>query len=98
MPRREEPKLHLFPELDEGEMYNRTQTDEEIKDGDLFVCSEGKTLGFLAEAWPVRLFSKDPAGWESLHTITAGHEARVEADYQKTFDLAKKEAAERGLL
>jgi hypothetical protein len=46
------------PNLTTGEMYDSTQCDELFKDGDLFVCNSGKTVGFLSKAWPVAVFGE----------------------------------------
>lgn len=46
------------PNLSTGEMYDQTQCDEHFKDGDLFVCNSGKTVGFLSKAWPVAMFGE----------------------------------------
>lgn len=51
--------IHDFMRFGTGTTYDLTQTDDSIKDGDLFVCQDyGKpvTIGFLDKAWPVRLF------------------------------------------
>ena len=84
-------KVHLFPYLSAGEMYDRTQTDDSIKDGDLFVCCDCKVVGFLAKAWPVMLFGVRGEG-EQLHLIEPGKEEKVFADYpglrEKALDIA----------
>ena len=46
------------PNLSTSEMYNTTQCDEQFKDGDLFVCNSGNTVGFLSGAWPVAIYGE----------------------------------------
>lgn len=101
MPRREQPIIHDFRSLSPGEMYDVTQTNEDIKDGDVFVCWSGKegtaidptsapVVGFLMKAWPVHLFGEQHR--LALHLIEPGKEAGFEAEYPKTFELAREAA------
>jgi len=46
------------PNLSTGGMYDTTQCNELFKDGDLFVCNSGKTVGFLDKAWPIALYGE----------------------------------------
>ena len=50
--------VQFGPNLSTGEMYDQTQCDEKFKDGDLFVCNSGKTVGFLSKAWPVAIYGE----------------------------------------
>lgn len=79
-------KVHLFPEYSTSEMYDITQTSEDIKDGDLFVCNGGGTVGFLMKAWPTALFGEvgylelaTPEGVENFRKEYPETFARVEA-------------------
>ncbi len=44
--------VHTWNDLSTGEAYDRTQWDDEVKDGDIIVCNEGKSVAILVEAWP----------------------------------------------
>lgn len=43
---------HHFENLSDGEVYNETQTNEEIHDGDILLLSGNRTA-ILCKAWPV---------------------------------------------
>lgn len=44
--------VHTWNDHSTGEAYDRTQWDDEVKDGDVIVCNEGKSVAILVEAWP----------------------------------------------
>jgi len=78
-------KVHLHPELSTGAMYNRTQTDESFRNGDLFVCNGGETVGFLMSAWPTALYGLPG----ELHTFAPGGRTKYAAEYPETFERAQ---------
>lgn len=53
------PKVHRFPGFTSGSVYDLTQCDETIKDGDVLVVpanaaeTHGGLVGILVEAWPM---------------------------------------------
>ena len=61
------PKVHDLAHLSHGEAYDRTQTDENIKDGDVLKVNGG--VAVLNKAWPVMVHGKS----ESLHEFKPGH-------------------------
>jgi hypothetical protein len=66
-------------------MYDLTQTDGEIKDGDLFICNGEKTIGFLMKAWPTVIEGERG----ELEQATSAGLAKLKIEYAATFDLAK---------
>lgn len=44
--------VHKFNQLTTGEAYDETQVNDDIKDGDIIVCNDGKSIAILVEAWP----------------------------------------------
>ena len=44
--------VHTWNDLDTGDAYDRTQWDDDVKDGDVIVCNGGKSVAILVEAWP----------------------------------------------
>lgn len=96
MARRDVPHLHVLPELSDGAMYDRTQTDENIKDGDLFVFNDFKTVGFLAEAWPVFLYGEE--GRELHQMVFDGRQLLIAQKYPETFRVARLAAKKHGLI
>lgn len=60
------PKIHTFEGLTSGEVYDLTQTDDSIKDGDVLVIpqnlaeSHNGIVGILIEAWPTSVHGHDP--------------------------------------
>ena len=47
--------VYYFNDMSTSEMYDLTQIDDRIADGDVFVCNGGRTIGFLMKAWPILL-------------------------------------------
>ena len=53
------PTVHRFPGLTSGEVYDQTQTDDSLNDGDVLVVEanesegHGGIVGILVEAWPM---------------------------------------------
>lgn len=45
-------QVHNLGKASTGEAYDQTQWDDNIKDGDVIVCNEGKSVAILVEAWP----------------------------------------------
>ena len=52
--------------LSTTETYDLTQTSEKFHDGTIFVCNQGKTIGFLSRAWPVAMYGETG----ELHNLT----------------------------
>ena len=77
-------KVHLHLNLSTGAMYDLTQTSGAIKDGDLFVCNAGKTVGFLMQAWPTALYGDVGA----LDRFAPGGKELYAAEYAETFERA----------
>jgi hypothetical protein len=48
-------RTHIMNDLSTSEMYNHTQCQDVVNDGDIFVCNGGRTVGFLMKAWPTLL-------------------------------------------
>ncbi|WP_227461647.1 hypothetical protein [Cupriavidus pauculus] len=51
--------------LNGADLYDWTQTESALRDGDVFLSKDGKAAGVLMEAWPV-LVAGD---CEALHTL-----------------------------
>lgn len=91
-PLEHEPKVHDFRHMDDGSIYNRSQTDDKIKDGDVFHMS-GNRVGFMYKAWPTMLHGDS----EALHSFNPGKSAppRYKASVAKANELKNmKEEAE----
>ena len=92
------PKTFIFTGLSSREVYDRTQTDDAIEDGDVLVVpkndSEGHDglVGFLFQAWPVVV--KEFGGGERRHDHQLHHAADIQAllaehrEYQASYDRA----------
>lgn len=87
--------IHRHADLSATEMYDITQTSDEIKDGDLFVCSGGKVVGFLMKAWPTVLFGSDET--KELHLMNEHGVKNFDAEYPGLYDSARVLARELGL-
>lgn len=86
-------KIHTF--LTTGIAYDASQTDLEIKDGDVLVATEEKVVGFLAKAWPVAVTAEH--GHFHLPLVAdSWAEMFPEKDYTKSAELAIAEARGRG--
>lgn len=81
------------PNLTTSEMYNVTQCDEKFKDGDLFVCNSGKTVGFLSEAWPVAIFGETGSLHIALGSIYDKYSGLFEAAKALAGDLERSTEA-----
>lgn len=83
-PLEHEPKVHDFRHMDDGSIYNRSQTDDKIKDGDVFHMS-GNRVGFMYKAWPTMLHGDS----EALHSFNPGKSAppRYKASVAKANEL-----------
>ncbi len=73
------PVTHSYPGYSTTEMYNLTQTNDAIRDGDLFICNKGETVGFLMQAWPTLLWGELGA-LEKAKSIES-----FRAEYPETF-------------
>jgi hypothetical protein len=58
------PKIHEFETT--GEAYDASQTDDNIKDGDILVATEEKVIGILVQAWPVSIDSNKTGHFHAL--------------------------------
>ena len=81
---------------DTGTAYDFTQTDDELKSGDLFVCEhEGRIVyGVLLEAWPVAFDGLDEERQcGELHTTADGTLWEVpDLDAAAVYDAAEEHA------
>lgn len=75
---------HRFSGISTGAMYDMTQTNDEIKDGDLFVLEDLKIVGMLHEAWPVCLHGNDPE--QQLHRFVEGY--KPDSKYDEAINAA----------
>lgn len=92
MKTRETPVVHTLA-MSTGAAYNRTQTDDEIYDGDVLYILDPKLgiiVGFMNSAWPVALYCSTSPG--ELHTLKTGSDvSEIEGGrYAATAALAKK--------
>jgi hypothetical protein len=78
--------VHHHNDLRTTEMYDLTQTSDDIADGDVFVCNGGKTIGFLMKAWPTLL--KGERG--ELEQATPEGMVNFRAEYPETFAAAER--------
>lgn len=72
---RETPVVHTLS-MSTGEAYDRTQTDDNIWDGDVLYVLDpilGIVVGFLDGAWPVALYCSTSPG--AFHTLVPGKDA-----------------------
>jgi len=60
------PKVHDFSDMDDGAVYDMTQTDDNIRDGDVLKLSGGRT-GVLIKAWPTMVVGDSDA----LHSLNS---------------------------
>lgn len=90
-----EPKIVDFSRYSPSETYNMTQCSNEISDGDVFICSSGRIVGYLSEAWPVILYGAQKRG--VLHHILPDYMEKQRTRYPETFRLAEQEATRLGL-
>lgn len=61
------PKTHNLAHLSDGEIYDLTQTSDDIKDGDVLILSGGRTA-LLMGAWPTMVVGASDA----LHRLMPG--------------------------
>lgn len=81
------PNVHIFESS--GEAYDLTQTDDNIKDGDVLVIPNEGIIGILFEAWPAAVvYSEDGPG--KLHMVRwdVFLNSRPEKDYSESIRLA----------
>lgn len=90
------PKVHRYDT--EGEAYDNSQCDDDVKDGDVLVTPY--SIGILVDAWPTRAFHDGVAredDWDNaFHILTPGADwsklCRVDGtagDYIVSLDLAR---------
>lgn len=74
---------------DDGDVYDHTQTNEKIKDGDVLKLHGGRA-GVMVKAWPVITHGNSDA----LHKVQAGsHISKIDKGrYKKSFEVASKHA------
>jgi|SRR3954468_16649648 hypothetical protein len=82
-----EPKVHKFAST--AEAYDASQTDDNIKDGDVLLTPT--CVGFLDEAWPMLVKGVDPH--KAFHKLKPGYSwDTVEGGkYKKSVELAMKQ-------
>lgn len=69
-------RTHVFYDEDSREVYDRTQWDDGIQDGDILVIQSEQIVGFLAGAWPIAVTAehgelhgmKDGVAWGNVGT------------------------------
>lgn len=79
--------------LSTGQMYDLTQTSEQFHDGTVFVCNNGKTVGFLSSAWPVAVYGETG----ELHNLTKSGAETLKTQLPETFRVMKVLAESFGL-
>jgi hypothetical protein len=95
------PQVHRFPGLTSGEVYDRTQTDDTIKDGDVLVVPPNEVeqhdgiVGILVEAWPVVIHGGDVDGIDNqFHRLDhIGDFLDHEPKYVDSVELARETSA-----
>ena len=80
------PKVHDLRHMDHGEVYDHTQTSDEVKDGDVMRVKNGTAA--LIGAWPTMIHGKS----DVLHSFKPGTSIKTIDDgtYHKTADLADR--------
>lgn len=68
--------IHDMQLLTDGQVYDKTQTDGDIKDGDVFLLSDGRSA-FMYRAWPTMVVGQSTV----LHSMLS--EANFRKDYPK---------------
>jgi hypothetical protein len=84
--------IHTHLDLSTSEMYDLTQTSDDIHDGDVFVCNGGRTIGFLMQAWPTLIAGE----LGSLEQATVDGMANFRREYPETFGVAERLALTLG--
>jgi len=78
----ENPKIHDLSHMSHDEVYNHSQTSDDIHDGDVFKVKGGHAL--MYKAWPTMINGKS----DTLHSLKAG--ASFPPRYKKSLDLIKR--------
>lgn len=52
-----DPQIHTYDTYDSEDVYDITQSDDNIKDGDVLVVKKEKIIGILVGAWPYAITS-----------------------------------------
>ena len=76
-------KIHNCIDMSDGQVYDFSQTSDEVKDGDAFHLT-GNRYAFLYKAWPTMYIGES----EILHRVKAGmsvNDLEDAIDYQSTF-------------
>lgn len=53
--KRRNPVIHVYTSHDSGEVYDITQTDDTIRDGDILVVELESIVAILVQAWPTAI-------------------------------------------
>lgn len=77
-------RIHYWPSLSPAETYDRSQYDNAVKDGDVMVSNDGRTVSILIEAWPTCVFGD--AGINVLHTVDV--RTMDDGKYMRSWELA----------
>jgi hypothetical protein len=72
------PKVHNYNHLSNGQAYDMTMCDDNIRDKDVIIT--GESILVLMEAWPVAIAGST----ENVHTIKGEHQDLI----QESIDLA----------
>lgn len=90
--------VHEYPST--GAAYGASQTDEEIKDGDLLLVKKGGravALAILMQAWPTLVAGEDDGGFDKLRPDAPFPEGGVRGKYKKSLKLASEVARKNRL-
>lgn len=63
------PSVHILD--DSGSGYDQTQTDDEIKNGDVLVIASEGVVGILMKAWPIAIVFDPETGPGAFHVFSA---------------------------
>jgi len=82
------PKVHDFSHMSDGDIYDQTQWDDTIRDGDVLIGSKG--AGILVDAWPVVVTGH----MEEFHKLSPdiSWEEFEDGKYAKSAELAQSQA------
>lgn len=81
------PSVHDLSDLDDGEVYDITQTNEEIKDGDVLKMSDGR-VAILCQAWPCMVVGDSTVLHKLKDDTEHGWMGLDGGKYAKSYELA----------
>lgn len=97
-------QTHTFE--DTGEAYDASQCNDNIKNGDVLICTEDRVVGILMEAWPVAVTIErghfhtlaEGSSWSHIRQTPEYQGDEHFKDYSESETLAHKIRQERGWL